>query len=106
MHIALLANPRTSDSPAQAVYTRPETLESIRTAMTGQGHRVTEVDASQPLPHWVSALEGTDPDLVFNLAEGTTAGTTWSWSAPGVRAPRPGRDPARSGVVPARTVRR
>jgi D-alanine-D-alanine ligase len=40
--------------------------------MTGQGHRVTEVDASQPLPHWVSALEGTDPDLVFNLAEGTT----------------------------------
>ena len=45
----------------------PETIDAVRAALEGAGHRTTGLEADDALPGALGALR---PDLVFNMAEG------------------------------------
>lgn len=70
MHIAFLHNLQTSPTPEQAEFDTPETVAAIRLALEKLGHEVTPIDAASSLPHLVTRLELSKPDLVLNTAEG------------------------------------
>ncbi len=70
MNIALTFNLKTDDSPQQAEFDAPETIERLTSALLHLGHRVDRVDVGGPVAHLVARLDALAPDLVFNLAEG------------------------------------
>jgi D-alanine-D-alanine ligase len=72
--VAVLANikgetPLPQDSPADAgaEFDRTETIQSIRSALEGAGHKTTFIPADVNLPF---ALQENNPDICFNIAEG------------------------------------
>jgi D-alanine-D-alanine ligase len=70
MKIALTYNLRLSDNPDEAEFDTAETVDSITQALERQGHTVEKIEVSGTVSHLMSRLEGGDPDLIFNLAEG------------------------------------
>ena len=70
MRIAFTHNLQTSDSPDQAEYDSPSTVESICSALERLGNAVYPIDVSQPLEDTLEALHQSGPELVFNTAEG------------------------------------
>lgn len=53
---------------AEAEFDAPSTVEAIKAAIESFGHEVVELEATPELP---AALETAQPDVVFNIAEGS-----------------------------------
>ena len=70
MKIAFTHNLRLSDSEEEAEFDSADTVGAIEEALRGAGHEVEKIEVSGPASHLVSRLEASDPDLIFNTAEG------------------------------------
>ncbi len=70
MKIAFTHNLRLTDSEDEAEFDSADTVEAIAAALTSAGHEVEKIEVSGPASHLVSRLEASDPDLIFNTAEG------------------------------------
>src|SRR5262249_50028128 len=70
MKIAFTHNLRLTDSEEEAEFDSAETVDAIAMALTQAGHEVEKIEVSGPASHLVSRLEASDPDLIFNTAEG------------------------------------
>jgi D-alanine-D-alanine ligase len=69
--IAFTHNVRRSDAIAEAEFDSPATIEAIAGALERLGHEVERVDVARPVGELIALLEEVDPELVFNLAEGS-----------------------------------
>src|SRR6185503_21216242 len=70
MKIAFTHNLRLTDSEEEAEFDSAETVDGIAAALASAGHEVEKIEVSGPASHLVSRLEASDPDLIFNTAEG------------------------------------
>jgi D-alanine-D-alanine ligase len=70
MKIAFTHNLRLTDSEEEAEFDSQETVDAIAQALATAGHEVEKIEVSGPASHLVSRLEASDPDLIFNTAEG------------------------------------
>jgi D-alanine-D-alanine ligase len=70
MKIAFTHNLRLTDSEEEAEFDTQETVDAIAAALASAGHEVEKIEVSGPASHLVSRLEASDPDLIFNTAEG------------------------------------
>jgi len=70
MKIAFTHNLRLTDSEEEAEFDSQETVDAIAAAVVAAGHEVEKIEVSGPASHLVSRLEASDPDLIFNTAEG------------------------------------
>jgi D-alanine-D-alanine ligase len=70
MKIAFTHNLRLTDAEEEAEFDSAETVEAIASAVRAAGHEVEKIEVSGPASHLVSRLEASDPDLIFNTAEG------------------------------------
>ncbi|MBI4511527.1 MAG: ATP-grasp domain-containing protein [Deltaproteobacteria bacterium] len=70
MKIAFTHNLRLTDSEEEAEFDTAETVDAIASALASAGHEVEKIEVSGPASHLVSRLEASDPDLIFNTAEG------------------------------------
>jgi len=70
MKIAFTHNLRLTDSEDEAEFDSVETVDGIAAALASAGHEVEKIEVSGPASHLVSRLEASDPDLIFNTAEG------------------------------------
>ncbi|MFH0899521.1 MAG: ATP-grasp domain-containing protein [Pseudomonadota bacterium] len=70
MKIAFTHNLRLTDSEDEAEFDSADTVEAIAAALAAAGHEVAKIEVSGPASHLVSRLEASDPDLIFNTAEG------------------------------------
>lgn len=70
MKIAFAYNLRTNDSEDQAEYDSSETVEYITDFLKTSG-QIEQVELSRPLDEIVRQLASFEPDLVFNISEGT-----------------------------------
>lgn len=71
MRITIAYNLRTDDAEATAELLSNEDIRRIETAITSLQHQVTVVEVSGKPNQVVDRLLESEPDLVFNLAEGT-----------------------------------
>src|SRR5262247_3661817 len=70
MKIAFTHNLRLTTSEEEAEFDSAETVAGIAAALASAGHEVEKIEVSGPASHLVSRLEASDPDLIFNTAEG------------------------------------
>ncbi|HKA92032.1 MAG TPA: hypothetical protein VKE22_30420 [Haliangiales bacterium] len=70
MKIAFTHNLRLTTSEEEAEFDSVETVAGIGAALAAQGHEVEKIEVSGPASSLVSRLEASDPDLIFNTAEG------------------------------------
>ena len=73
MKIAFTHNLRLSDvreTEKEAEYDSAETVTAIAAALEAAGHEVEKVEVSGPAATLLERLEGIDPDIIFNTAEG------------------------------------
>ena len=70
MKIAFTHNLRLTDQEEEAEFDSVETVNAIAAALAAAGHEVEKIEVSGPASHLVSRLEASDPDLIFNTAEG------------------------------------
>lgn len=70
MKIAFTFNQRANDSPEEAEFDSPETVEGLASSLRALGHRVEKLEVGGPVSHLVARLDALAPDLVLNLAEG------------------------------------
>jgi D-alanine-D-alanine ligase len=70
MKIAFTHNLRLTDQEEEAEFDSAETVNAIAAALATAGHEVEKIEVSGPASHLVSRLEASDPDLIFNTAEG------------------------------------
>ncbi|MDP8236254.1 MAG: P1 family peptidase [Candidatus Erginobacter occultus] len=71
MRITVAYNLRSDDSEFTAELLAPDDISRIVRAISELQHTVTPVEVSGPPNHVVERLLASEPDLVFNLAEGT-----------------------------------
>lgn len=71
MRITIAYNLRTDASEKTAELLTTEDVNRIRSAIADLGHTVTDVEVSGRPNDVVDRLLASDPDLIFNLAEGT-----------------------------------
>jgi D-alanine-D-alanine ligase len=64
------AKTHTGPEDADAEYDKPETIQSIRTAIESDGHKTVFINADAHLPY---ALQDVKPQICFNIAEGKGA---------------------------------
>lgn len=70
MKVALTFNLKSDDSPEQAEFDLPETIEALTDSLRGLGHQVEKLEVGGPVSHLVARLDALGPDLILNLAEG------------------------------------
>jgi D-alanine-D-alanine ligase len=73
MKIAFTYNLRLTDvreTEKEAEYDSAETVNAIAAALEAAGHEVEKIEVSGPASNLLERLEASDPDLVFNTAEG------------------------------------
>ena len=70
MKVAFTFNLKANDSPQEAEFDSPETIETLAHALRALGHQVEKLEAGGPVSHLVARLDALAPDLIFNLAEG------------------------------------
>ena len=70
MKIAFTHNLRLTTSEDEAEFDSVETVDAIALALAAAGHEVEKIEVSGAASHLVSRLEASDPDLIFNTAEG------------------------------------
>jgi len=71
MRITIAYNLRTDDSEKTAELLTLEDVNRLRDAIAGLGHTVTDVEVSGRPNDVVDRLLASEPDLIFNVAEGT-----------------------------------
>src|SRR5262245_40413081 len=75
MKVAFTHNLRLTDvrdSEKEAEFDSAETIGAIAQALEAAGHEVEKVEVSGPASNLLERLEGIDPDIIFNTAEGTS----------------------------------
>ncbi|NUQ79552.1 MAG: ATP-grasp domain-containing protein, partial [Polyangiaceae bacterium] len=70
MRIALTHNLKITDSPEEAEFDSPTTIDALASALERNGHEVERVEVSGPSSRVIARLEALQPDLIFNTAEG------------------------------------
>ncbi len=75
MRIVLTHNLKIMGSPEEAEFDTRETIDAIAGALERGGHEVERIEVSGPASRLISRLEALQPDLVFNMAEGTKGRT-------------------------------
>src|SRR4051794_36686582 len=71
MRIAFTHNVKISDAEAEAEFDTVETVERITGLLQSLGHDVFEVEVSGPPARVLARIESSEPDLIFNTAEGS-----------------------------------
>jgi len=75
MRIAFTHNLLRVHNEEEAKFDTPETVAAIIEGLERLGHKVLPIEVSGSVGHLVGRLEGFEPDLVFNTAEGTSGRT-------------------------------
>jgi D-alanine-D-alanine ligase len=73
MKIAFTYNLRLADvreTEKEAEYDSADTVNAIASALEAAGHEVEKIEVSGPASNLLERLEATDPDMIFNTAEG------------------------------------
>lgn len=70
MRIALTHNLKITDSPEEAEFDSPATIDALASALERDGHEVERIEVSGPSSRVIARLEALQPDLIFNTAEG------------------------------------
>jgi D-alanine--D-alanine ligase len=70
MRIALTHNLKITGSPEEAEFDSPATIDALAASLERAGHEVERIEVSGPPSRVVARLEGLQPDLIFNTAEG------------------------------------
>lgn len=71
MKVAFTYNLRRTDSEHEAEFDTAETVEAIAAAIEAAGHEVEKIEVSGPASNLLERLESSDPDIIFNTAEGS-----------------------------------
>lgn len=71
MKVAFTYNLRRTDSEDEAEFDSAETVDAIAGAIEAAGHEVEKLEVSGAASTLMERLEASDPDIVFNLAEGS-----------------------------------
>lgn len=71
MKVAFTHNLRLTDSEREAEFDTAETVDAIARAIEAAGHEVEKIEVSGPASHLLGRIENADPDIIFNLAEGS-----------------------------------
>ena len=71
MKVAFTYNLRRTDSEEEAEFDTAETVDAIASAIENAGHEVEKLEVSGAASSLMERLESADPDIVFNLAEGS-----------------------------------
>ena len=70
MKVAFTYNLRRSDSEDEAEFDTADTVDAIADAIEAAGHEVDRIEVSGPAAALLERLEASDPDIIFNTAEG------------------------------------
>lgn len=70
MKVAFTHNLRLSDSEEEAEFDTAETVDAIASAIEAAGHEVDKIEVSGSASNLLERLESSDPDIIFNTAEG------------------------------------
>ncbi|HEU5060862.1 MAG TPA: ATP-grasp domain-containing protein [Kofleriaceae bacterium] len=70
MKVAFTYNLRRTDSEEEAEFDTAETVDAIADAIESAGHEVDKIEVSGPAATLLERLEASDPDIIFNTAEG------------------------------------
>jgi D-alanine-D-alanine ligase len=70
MKVAFTHNLRLSNSEEEAEFDTAETVDAIASAIEAAGHDVDKIEVSGAASNLLERLEASDPDIVFNTAEG------------------------------------
>jgi D-alanine-D-alanine ligase len=71
MKVAFTHNLRLSDSEREAEFDTAETVDAIARAIEAAGHEVEKIEVSGPASNLLGRIENADPDIIFNIAEGS-----------------------------------
>jgi D-alanine-D-alanine ligase len=71
MKVAFTYNLRRSDSPEEAEFDSAETVDAVASAIEAAGHEVEKIEVSGAASSLMERLETSDPDIIFNTAEGS-----------------------------------
>ena len=71
MRIVFTHNVKISDSEAEAEFDTVETVDRITHLLQSLGHEVFPVEVSGPPARVLARIESSEPDLIFNTAEGS-----------------------------------
>lgn len=72
MRIAFTHNLKKSEDESEAEFDSPETVAFISGAITASGHECIPVDVTGSLLEILEKVRASNPDLIFNTAEGTS----------------------------------
>lgn len=75
MKVAFTHNLRLTDSEEEAEFDTAETVESIASAIESAGHEVEQIEVSGTASDLLERLDNSDPDIIFNTAEGARGRT-------------------------------
>ena len=70
MKVAFTYNLRRTNSEDEAEFDTAETVDAIADAIEAAGHEVDKIEVSGPAAHLLERIEASDPDIIFNTAEG------------------------------------
>ena len=70
MKVAFTYNLRLGNSEAEAEFDSKETVDAIAAAIENAGHEVDRIEVSVPTSEVIEQIEASDPDIIFNTAEG------------------------------------
>jgi D-alanine-D-alanine ligase len=70
MKVAFTYNLRRTDSEEEAEFDTADTVDAIADAIEAAGHEVDKIEVSGPAATLLERLEASDPDIIFNTAEG------------------------------------
>lgn len=70
MKVAFTYNLRRTESEEEAEFDTADTVDAIADAIEAAGHEVDKIEVSGPAATLLERLEASDPDIIFNTAEG------------------------------------
>ncbi len=71
MKVAFTYNLRRTDSEEEAEFDTTETVDAIAASIEAAGHEVEKMEVSGAASGLIERLETADPDIIFNIAEGS-----------------------------------
>ncbi|MBL4632261.1 MAG: ATP-grasp domain-containing protein [Kofleriaceae bacterium] len=71
MKVAFTYNLRRTDSEEEAEFDTTETVDAIAASIEAAGHEVEKMEVSGAASRLIERLETADPDIIFNIAEGS-----------------------------------
>jgi len=70
MKVAFTFNLRRNASEQEAEFDTAETVDALADAIETAGHEVDKIEVSGSASHLLERIEASDPDIIFNTAEG------------------------------------